>query len=441
MFKDLLRTPAKLLFLLIFFFYVFDVNFNFVPITTSVGIGMIGVVALIAFMLTENIRVESKSVKAVWLLFLLVLCLLISVIYNQSTDFSFLFKEIFRNNILVFSGAFLMTLMCSRWEISARDGLKCFIFVSALQSVITIISFIVPPVGESLRSIQSFNDRIANVLGDGIRAFGLGAGFDRGSFIMSFLLIITCYLYVSCGEDEKKGKYIFLYILQAFAGLLMARSIVTGVAFSLLYILLIPRKKFVAFKFVLKLVLTIASFVALVMVFFPNVLEKYQGTIVWLTEFFNTEKIAATGKTTNTLDTLFNHMYFVPEKTSTWVIGDGYYLNQHGSPYKNVDPCYMRYLLLFGVTGTAVFLIFIITLAFILRSDESDYFGEDKEHKTAYDLMLVFFVLEQLLIYVKLDFHFYFIVYFMLWLEFFNKKKFPVNYEALMERLTAGNIF
>ena len=177
------------------------------------------------------------------------------------------------------------------------------------------------------------------------------------------------------------------------------------------------------------------------MVFFPNVLEKYQGTIVWLTEFFNTEKIAATGKTTNTLDTLFNHMYFVPEKTSTWVIGDGYYLNQHGSPYKNVDPCYMRYLLLFGVTGTAVFLIFIITLAFILRSDESDYFGEDKEHKTAYDLMLVFFVLEQLLIYVKLDFHFYFIVYFMLWLEFFNKKKFPVNYEALMERLTAGNIF
>lgn len=428
MFKGLLQTPGKLLYLLIFFFYVFDVNFSFMPVTSSVAIGFIGAGLMIAYMLRKNIDIERKSIKVICLMVMLALCWLASVMYNQSADYSFLIKEMFRNNFLIFTGAFLMAFLCSDWNINVRDGLKCFVFVSTIQCVIILICFFVPAIGTSLRSLQSIDERVVVALDDGIRAFGLGAGFDRGAFIMSFFLIITCYLYLTCGEDEKRWKYIIIYILQAFAGLLMARSIVTGIACSLLYMLLNSKKGFVVFKFVLKIAAVLGSLIAAVMTIFPDLLQRYKKTVVWLTEFFNTEKLAAAGKTTNTLNTL-EGMYFAPEKFSTWIIGDGYYLGPNGHPYMTVDPFYMRYLLLFGVTGIVIFLAFIIALVVILKADGSDYYGEAAEHKNAYNLMLFVLFLQQLVVYLKVDFHFYFIVYYLIWLEFFNKKKFPVRNE------------
>ena len=78
MFKGLLQTPGKLLYLLIFFFYVFDVNFSFMPVTSSVAIGFLGAGLLIAYMLRKNINIERNSIKVICLMVMLVLCWLAS---------------------------------------------------------------------------------------------------------------------------------------------------------------------------------------------------------------------------------------------------------------------------------------------------------------------------------------------------------------------------
>ena len=101
-------------------------------------------------------------------------------------------------------------------------------------------------------SIQTIGERELNILNANIRSVGLGTRFDWGSFTMSNMMLICSYLYLTSSKSKKRFGYIAIWILQAFSGMLLARSIIIGIVISILLVILSSENSVKKLSFVLK---------------------------------------------------------------------------------------------------------------------------------------------------------------------------------------------
>lgn len=338
-----------------------------------------------------------------------------TIVINGTFQLGFLKKELLRYVIIPFFAAFFVALMGRNRMTTMQDLLKYVLIVSVIQSIITLLGFFIPPIGTILRSVQTLDLRLTDTLSTGRRAFGLGSGFDIGSFVMSVSLLITSYFYLLC-EKNKRWAYVGLFLLQGFAGLLMARSIIIGFFFSFLFIFLVSKEKKKKLYLLARVLLVISIVVILVVVVFPSLLQKYSKAIQFIFEFFMQDKLAKGGKTNNSLDILFGRMYFLPEEPKTWLLGEGLFLSPNGYAYRNIDPLYMRYLLYFGLPGILASIGFLASLLYRVKAPKVNLtFGVFPRERKLYNLFLVMVFFQSLVIYVKLNSHCYPLLFFMIW--------------------------
>lgn len=395
----------RLALILLLFFYVYDTNFVFIPSTTRNLICVFGIVFFTIYIFIKKIFIEKEILLSLMLLLLIFIISLFSIILNFTFDASFLVIELIKQIILPCFGAMIIAFFSKKLKLSLQDCLFNIVLVTTFQCIITLSSFFYNPFEVFLRSMQVENKRITNILDAGIRAFGLGGGFDYGSFILSYSMLIICYFYIS--SNKTKANYLFLFYLHVITGFFVARSIIVGFVFCLFYLFFFNREKQKKIFFLFFSCIFFLLIFLIINILIPDFMKLFSTTLDWALEFFdkNSDK-------NNSMNVLFGDMYFMPEKFKTWLIGDGLFLSNTGKIYGGTDSLYMKYLLFFGIPGLIMFLIFDYFLIKNLLKKQK------KENKKMY-ILFISFLLLNFVIYIKLNFHFLYLIYYLLWIKYF----------------------
>lgn len=362
------RKNISLIPLGLMFFYVYNVTFVFFPIPVLYIYGFFGFCLLI-IQKSFIPCISKKFTNYCWLYALLYLFSFISIIINNTYDLIFL-RNISAYIFYIFASIFLLTFTKSHIK-KYEDIIRYFCWACTIQALITLFSFFSPVIKDLVRNIQIYNEVDAEkyeILS--YRAFGLGSWFDIGSMRFGVALIFIQYLYLR--EKKIKIYYFLIFFIILAAGILTARTILVGFGFSALYLFFAPKqyrkKKLFAIIIVLLIIL---SFVVLIFLFFPSLIEQFDKTIKWAFRVFFS--ISDGGRTrVGSLDTLFGKMYFFPDSLKTWFIGDGIINSPDGSYYMHTDAGYMRFLLFFGFFGLLFYICYQTYMAIVMfKKDEN----------------------------------------------------------------------
>lgn len=421
--KFSVRKTQYILFVILLFLYIYNTSFLGLPMSTTNIIGVMGSVVFVIYILSNKIEIKENTIVSIALFGILLVWSLVVILINGTYQMSFLILQMGAGIMIPFFGSFLVAYCGRSYTNSIQDFFNNIFIVVLIQSLITILSFFFNGFQMVIINFQNLSDKVINVFDTGIRAYGLGSGFDLGAFVISYSLLITAYLYLTC-NNKKRNIYIIAYMIQSFAGILMARSAFVGIAISLSFILFVNKGIKKTLAFLAKIVITITVLIQCILNFFPGLLEKYRKTVVWIFEMIMMDQVAKTGKTTNTLMVIFQKMYFIPKYFKTWFVGDGLYTTLEGTPYMNTDPFYMRALLFFGVPGIIIFVLFLFSIVRKLKIKKHiEYNGVSENEKVLYNKLLVYMTILNLIIFVKLDSHCFWLLFYLMWFWYFKNKQ------------------
>ena len=291
-------------------------------------------------------------------------------IINRTFDFSFA-KYCVSVLIFFFAAFFLYNILSlilkkNKW-MDLDFLIKLFIIIVTLQSIISILMFIVPNLTEKLYTFFSLPEgEEATVEGlIGLRLIGLGSYFFAAGIIHGLSLIFIVYLYL---KNKINKKWIVIYIFNFFVGLLMARTTVIGFAMSLLFmaiwkplnIFYIKQK----FKWGLHLmILFIVALLGMLMVVSEDVLE-------WAFEFFYNYSNSGSFESDST--NRLKEMYVIPTNFFTYILGDGKYNLPDGLYYMSTDVGYLRLLYYGGIPMVISFYFFMYyIIKYIIKYNSS----------------------------------------------------------------------
>lgn len=408
---DVVKYLKFLIVICMLFFYVYNIKFIFFPLTTNMIYAVLGLLVFIYLLLSNKIKISKDTLGCVFLFFLFFSQSLIAILINATYELGFLMKELIPCIILPFFSALFIAYVSRRVIDSICLLLKAIVIVTLIQSILCIVGFIYPAFGDFLVSLQAIAERLDTTYEENKRAFGFGSGFDLGAFIISYSLLIVSYFYIDCKRKRDEMLLLVVFFILSLAGLLMARSIIIGIGLSCIFILFVNKERTKKVSFVLSIFVSCFLLLFVLLISFPNFIEDNYPTIIWIFEFFMDNN--QLDKSSNTLTVLFGRMYFLPE-LKTWFWGDGQYLSPLGAIYKDTDPLYMRYLLYFGLPGLLFFLLYNFSL--IKRTLTCKGYIPQKYNK----IIVLFFILN-LIVYIKVNAHFYYLVYYILWSAYFYK--------------------
>ena len=411
------KEKLGLLWLVVLFLFVYDCYFYGLNLTSNLYLAMMGIPTLILYLLMKRKFVLRKNdIYIIFSLFLLLFWSFFVILINNSTDYSFIENEILRNIVFPFFAAFIVALIGKNFIKSVDHLFKSFVIISSFQSVIIISSFFISNIKKFVMSIQFIGEREMNILNVGIRSLGIGTRFDYGAFTMSIVLLMIVYLYSIEEKKSRKNLYIVLFGLNSAAGMLLARSIFVGVVLAIVYLIIANNNFNIKLGFIFKFGMLISLVVFIIFIFFPDFVEKNINTINWIFQYFYDSSSSLNSN--DTVKTLFGKMYFFPSDFKTFLIGDGIFTDSTGVPYFNTDPLYMRYLL-YG--GLPCLILFVTYLNFWIKKIKKIFMVNSKNKKSMRKILLfwVFFFIFCLTVYVKLNYHFFKVIYLVNWLLIF----------------------
>lgn len=347
------------------FIYIYPLYIYGVPLSTRV------IYALLGFgVILHGRYVKLSLLNPLKGLIPMFIMSLFTGIINRTFDFSFA-KYCISVLIFFFAAFFLYNILShilkkKKW-LDLDFLIKLFIIVVTLQSIISILMFIVPNLTEILYAIFPIPEgEKATVEGlAGLRLIGLGSYFFAAGIIHGLSLIFIVYLYL---KNKINKKWIVIYIFNFFVGLLMARTTVIGFAMSLLFmaiwkplnIFYIKQK----FKWgTLLIILFIVALLGMLVVVSEDVLK-------WAFEFFYNYSGSGSfeSASTNTL----KDMYVFPTYFFTYILGDGKYNLSDGSYYMSTDVGYLRLLYYGGIPMVVSYYFFMLyTIKYIIKYNPS----------------------------------------------------------------------
>lgn len=341
-----------------FFIFLLNIKLNFFPYYGNLVLAFLG---LVFFILNNKYEKTNKSIFYLFLFLLMTpFIYVLSLLYNQTTDFYFL-KTFFINNIVFLFSAFFIYYFLfknNNYLINYNNFILTTSQVILVQLVVSVLVYIFPALFDLVFSIisaerdsdtlQNFNE--SRMVGVGISFFGAGVVYSLA------LVLLADYL------TRNKSKFVLLvYFLTVVVGMVISRTTVIGLFFSLLIVLW-------NFKYNLKLIcgLFIAAS-ALVLILVPIVnsnqeLEKIMNFgFSFLFDYKNSQASQSVG-------VLFDMFGILPSKLSTWLIGDAMFGDQN-SYYKDTDVGYLRIIFASGLIGLASFISIHIYMLFKIRKD------------------------------------------------------------------------
>ena len=349
-------------YMILLFLFVYDCYFLHFTFTSNMILALLGIVVYVVHF-AKHAVIKKKSMGCILLLILMLGWAIVVQAINGTYDMTFIKNELLRNIVFPFFSAFLIAECGKRIVHSFNELCKQLVNISIIQCIIILIAFFNSNFRNFIISIQTISARELNSLDAGIRSVGLGTRFDFGAFTMSILMVICCYLCLISEKKERK-KYIMFLVMQMIAGMFLARSIIIGVCTVGIFIVISNDSVVKKFGLGIKVIGIIFIVIIVALTIFPNIVAKYSDSIAWMFQYVIRDSSYGG---TDTLKVLSEEMYFIPQKLSTWLIGDGIFETAQGYAYMNTDPLIMRYLLYWGIPGIIMFLAFIISIINIMK--------------------------------------------------------------------------
>lgn len=341
--------------LFLFFLLFFNVKLRGIPITPVMVLAGIGMVVFFLQLpdIIKKGRINKALLKLLGVYVLLLLCILIALIINGTSDFS-IFKLFTFDLIIIFFAAYFIVFRLCKNNIQLVSVIKYIVIVYFIQMLIVLFLFFNKDLSVNLLKYIDMGDKINDRLDklSAFRAFGIGFGFDFGTACLTCACLCGLYLYLS--EKTKNLRWLLIVMYCSFVGIFVARTMFIGIAYLFMFFICFPckydnRKIKTAFLFILLLAVLIIVLASTID------LTKYEKTIEWAFELFTSDNYS---KGEGSLYKITHDMIFYPGDR-TFLLGDGLFYEANGSQYMDTDVGYMRLILYFGLFGTLCTILFI----------------------------------------------------------------------------------
>ena len=371
---------------IVLFFYIYSIQFIGAPfgIGTRVFIGIIGFLIFFydIIKIKNDLIIKKSFLKLTVIFFSISIISFLTILYNKTTDFEFLFYYQ-ASIIVIFFASYLVIKLIS---LKTRDLdevpviFSLIINVVIIQIIIALIMFSIQPVRDLLNSIQVTSDFELKVLEETLefRLVGFGSKFFGSGIINGFTLIIIGTI-LKLNHKINVFKYTICFLIIFVFGMMMARTTIVGAIFALA-IILAPTNIFtfnvsrikMNFKFLFYLILIPLSIYIGISLFFPEVNESLEFAFNFGFEIFINYFKADTIETESTNQ--LKEMFFWPSEFKTYLIGDGLFSDTiNGGYYKGTDVGILRLIYYFGIFGLFAYLIFQLQVIYIAISTNRKY--------------------------------------------------------------------
>ncbi len=361
----LLGIKRSIVFFIVFS-YLYSISYFFLPFNFPFIMGFVGIIVFL-FNRKDSIRYRGTITCFFKLLSLPLFIAVLSVLINLSFDFDFVKLQI--TNYFYLFGAYLL-IKTMRWgerTITPTTVINYFIVAAVVQCIITLMMFMNPSLANSLQALLQYNDIATQSLDrtEGTRLIGFGAYFFSSGLIHGFvlLLIVTRILLNKKNNVWTISILLFFWAFIVIVGAMLARTTLVGAAISmalLVYILLF-KKSFVSKRKLFLGFLLPLGMVLFVIMRFDSIsfLGDFDAVMHFGFEmFYNYENTGSLG--TSSSNGMFENMLVFPDNFSTWLIGDGRWVDP-SNPYKyymHTDIGYSRLLFHSGLTGLLFFFMY-----------------------------------------------------------------------------------
>ena len=380
-----MKFPLYILVSILMSFFLFPISFTFLPsVNTKMIMAVLGVLAYVLESIASRNAYLYRGLIYVFLLALSVsLCGLLSVIVNETSDFEY-GTYVISFFVWTFAAYFVVWLIKTvHGEATVELVCDYLISVAVWQCAIAIVIDQIPTIKNAVNSVVvGFGSMFS--AGEGLeragRLYGIGTALDvAGTRFCAIISIIGIQLY----EYFLKGRAlrVIIYAISFFfvlvVGSMMSRTTMVGVIFFLLFLFFIVRQKRARFSFWFLFLTAIVFLICLLLYwrggfFVDKIRFAFEG-------FFN---LVETGRWSTTSTGELQDMYIFPENFSTWLIGDGYFMepslfdpnyigdvSSWGMFYMGTDVGYLRFIYYFGLPGLLAFMLYFVLCTFLCTSE------------------------------------------------------------------------
>lgn len=378
---------------IVFSFYLFPVEFAFLPeINTKMILALAGLFILGMQWLKQRCMTTDKGafIVSVWAAVFSLLCYF-SVTYNNTADYVYV-------NYIVkmwvwLSGAYavLALIRTIHGNVSIQLVFHYMAWVCAVQAVLGIAIDNIP---ELKAIVDEYFLQDYEYLRKTKRLYGIGAAFDTAGIRFSCGLLGLGYLLAHHPSRYWMYWYLILFLIIVIGGNFMSRTTSIGMVLSMLYMF---NTKF-SFNSVISVSAIRIWFVSLGLLIAVSLFLYYGYYHIpfmrhhlqyGFEAFFN---FFSTGDFSSSSTDRLSQMVVWPDNLKTWLIGDGWYDNPDnpGSYYKYTDIGYIRFIFYCGTIGLSTFVLFFVycTLNLIHK------WNEDKT-------LFIYILLLALLVWIK----------------------------------------
>jgi hypothetical protein len=354
-----------------FFFYLYAVQFKGVPVTTRILFAVAGFIILLFSIAkqadeSKDIFISKGLIRYLIVFAALVAISIFSLVVNNTRDIEFV-KYPLSLIFILLAGYFLhFTIKKLNGEINYTLILNYIVAAVFVQAVISLVSFAVPVLSDTLQNIQNISDLDVTKLQEtaSLRLNGFGSTFFGAGIINGFALISIAALIRQKNNAQRRIVILsFAFITILSLGTMMARTTLVGGILAVFFLLL-PTKTFnkkmikAKTKFFGYILLLPVLLIAMIFTFFPSFSNTLQTAASFGFEMFI--NYSETGEFSTASTNALKTMYVFPDNPQTYFIGDGQYYIKPGDPssgyYKSTDVGYLRLIYYFGIPGLLIYL-------------------------------------------------------------------------------------
>ena len=354
----------KILTILLLFFFIFPIFPKFLPIPTDRLIEIFGLIYCLLNVKKALYIIGDKFIlKTVGFAILLFIISFIPQLRNLYGFETGLIKISFDIILYIIASIFLCDLIKKNFSnFSLIKVIEVLILTFFIQGVVSLVFYFFPTFYNSYTNYlntdvsQNMYERLH--LAE-VRLMGVGNAFFNGVIRYGINIILLTFLRYTPGSIfYKKGiLFLFVFIFFIIVGVMTGRTFFVAILISLLPIIYYETKRID--KFIIKSLFIPILLILLAIPFyflFSNYIDtkRLDNTLKFVLELYYNYEDSGQFTTNSSEGTL--NMYIWPEKLSTWLIGDGQFVNNDGSYYMHTDIGYLRLIYYFGLFGTLIFL-------------------------------------------------------------------------------------
>lgn len=362
-------------------FFFFPVNLVWFPsMNTKTAMAAIGLVILLVQLARQRMPVFDSGLLTVALWAAAVsLVSFVSITYNDTNDPSFL--KYFISMCVWLCAAYMATsvIHCVHGFLSVKLVANYLIAVCTLQCILAFVISQVPFIDNIVNSIF-ITDK--ETLTEG-RLYGVGASLDIAGLRFMSILAITAYI-ITCLTEKESSKYlkwyIFSFLTISLIGNMISRTTVFGIIIGLLYLIWASvSNRMTVRSNLIRLWKYLSLFIgALVIgsIFLYQTNQNFRNSMHFGFEGFFSLYEGGKWEVSSNRGLIWMLKNIKPEKTQTWIIGDGYCDDPTNDPfytgsqpsggyYMGTDVGYMRFIFYFGLLGTSIFIGYFCQVSYV----------------------------------------------------------------------------